>query len=119
MNSRTSIEFRHHGDIWSVISPWAVQNGFRPRKSPDDDRLFQKGIGFLVAPMMFRVIQNGDLFTLESWVRVNPFARACTLFILPAELSIESGGLQAMAPRKIARTAVNKLLTQLQLPLIP
>lgn len=119
MNSRTAVDFPRPAKLWAIIDDWAAETGYRPKPSPADDRLYQKGIGFLVAPMMLRVIDHGEQVTLEAWVRVNLFVRATSLFLLPAEMSIESGGFRGMAPRKIARTAVNKLLDRLLIPQIP
>ena len=119
MNSRTIVDFPRPANFKAIFDDWAAENGYRPRPSSPNERLFQKGIGFLVAPMMLKVVENGEQITLEAWVRCNLFIRASSLFLLPAEMSIESGELRGMAPRKIARKAVNKLLEKLQIPLIP
>ncbi len=50
---------------------------------------------------------------LSRWICNCPFVRAFSLFILPAEMEIRSGGLRGVAPRVIARKAVNKLLDAL------
>ncbi len=73
----------------------------------------------LVAPMMLSLRQENNVVTLEAWVRSNLFVRLMSFFILPAEIGIESGGFKAVLPRKIARDAVNSLLHQLGVPLIP
>jgi len=41
------------------------------------------------------------------------------LFVIPAEMELKSGGFRMVVPRKYGLEAVNKLLAQLQLPLIP
>ena len=42
-----------------------------------------------------------------------------SLFMLPAEMHIRSGGFRAVLPRKIAREAVNDLLRQVGAQQIP
>jgi hypothetical protein len=83
-----------------------------------DVRLYQKGVGFLVAPMMLEVSETKGKVKLLVWIRVNLFVRIFSLFILPARMGVESGGMRGVLPRKIARTAVNKLLVLLNLKLI-
>jgi len=119
MNSRTTVSFHHDGDIWPVVDKWAGENGYR-RKEPDSTgRTYQKGIGFLVAPMMLKVSMHNQETMIEAWIRTNVIVRLMALFIVPAEMGIESGGFRLVAPRSIARKAVNKLLAQLGQPLIP
>jgi hypothetical protein len=38
------------------------------------------------------------------------------LFLIPAEMGIESGGIKGALPRSMARNSVNKLLAQLDQP---
>jgi hypothetical protein len=55
---------------------------------------------------------------MEVWVRVSFFVRLQSLFMLPAQMGVESGGMRGVVPRKMARNSVNKLLEQLGQPLI-
>jgi hypothetical protein len=119
MAKRTRIEFTHPGDLWSIVDPWAVANGYRVVQPGGSARLYQKGYGVLVAPMMLSVQMTGERAAIEAWVRMNLLARAGALFLLPAEMSVESGGFRAVLPRRTARTTVNKLLASLGLPAIP
>ncbi len=116
---RTILDFPFSGDLWAVVEPWASQNGYRQKEGDASRRLYQKGVGFLVAPMMVEVRHNSDQVHLEAWARFNLFTRLSSFFILPEEMGIESGGFRAVVPRNIARAAVNKLLPQLGQPLIP
>jgi hypothetical protein len=59
---------------------------------------------------MAEIRWTGDAVHLEAWVYANPVARAMALFIVPREITIESGGPRAMLPRKLGRTEVNDLL---------
>jgi hypothetical protein len=119
MTKRTQISFQVNGDIWPLVDGWASANGYTRKAPTGSERLYQKGTGMLVAPMMLSIRQEGAVFTLEAWVRCNLFMRISSFFILPPEIGIESGGFQAVLPRKIARDAVNGLLHQLGVPLIP
>ena len=80
--------------------------------------LYQKGMGILTAPMMLTLKNDGQDTIMESWVQLDILTRLMTLFLLPNEMGIESGGLRLVVPRSIARTATNKLLEQLGQPLI-
>jgi hypothetical protein len=60
--------------------------------------------------MMCSFHQDGGQVSVEAWVRCNTFMRICSLFMLPAEMGVESGGFKGVLPRKIAREALNRLL---------
>ncbi len=119
MDKRTKLLFQQDGNIWPQVEQWASANGFNVKSSSGPERLYQKGTGFLVAPMMLSVGQADGKVTLEAWVRCNLFVRLASLFILPAEMGIQSGGFRGVLPRSIARNAVNVLLQQLGQPSIP
>jgi hypothetical protein len=119
MKTRTEIRFNTDPAQWATLDQWAQTEGYKLLHATGAERTFQKGIGFLVAPMMLHVSQDGAQTVMHAWIRANMVIRAFALFLLPAEMGIESGGIKAMLPRKIARSAVNKLLNQLQVPLIP
>jgi hypothetical protein len=44
---------------------------------------------------------------------MNLFVRLMALFMLPKQMSVESGGFRGALPRKIGRQAVNRLLEKL------
>lgn len=119
MNKRTTLRFDSTGDIWSVVEKWASENGYRQKGSEGYERSYQKGTGFLVAPMMLKVRHENQETNIEAWIRSNVLVRLMSLFILPAEMGIESGGLKGVLPRNIARKAVNILLAQLGQTPIP
>jgi len=119
MTKRTQVSFQTNGDIWPLVDGWASANGFNRKAPTGSERLYQKGTGMLVAPMMLSIRQEGAVTKLEAWVRCNLFMRISSFFILPQEIGIESGGFKAVLPRKIARAAVNGLLHQLGVALIP
>jgi hypothetical protein len=120
--SRTTRRFQSAGSPWATIDPWAKKSSYalQPEAgNAEHHRVYQKGHGLLVAPMMLDVTVDGGAVTLQAWVRMNLFVRLMSLFILPAEMGVHSGGFRAVLPRKIARTAVNELLTALGQPPIP
>lgn len=117
--SRTTMDFRAPTGNWQWIDPWAQATGFRLMQSAGPMRLYQKGDGFWTVPVMASFQQANDLIHLETWVRANFFNRLRALFMVPEEMELRSGGLKMVIPRKYGREAVNKLLAQLQLPLIP
>ncbi|MCI0403903.1 MAG: hypothetical protein L0212_10325 [Acidobacteria bacterium] len=119
MTKRTVLDFSFPGNLWGTVEPWAKENGYNQREGDASRRLYQKGTGLLVAPMMLDLRQQGGQVHLEAWVRCNLFVRFMALFMLPAEMGIESGGFRGVLPRNIARGAVNKLLPQLGQPVIP
>jgi hypothetical protein len=110
------INVEHLNNVWPVVDAWAPGAGFNLLLEQGTHRLYQKGTGFLVAPMMLDLeLQNGRL-VLQSWVRSNLFVRIMALFMLPAEMNIQPGGFRAVLPRNIARGKVNELLTKLGAP---
>lgn len=119
MDRRTVRDFTFTGDVWPQVEAWAGRHNYRLRESQADQRTFQKGHGFLVAPMMLSLGTKGPAVHMEAWVRVPFFARMLGLFILPSEMEIASGGFRGSLPRKIARNAVNDLLGSLGQPVIP
>jgi len=113
MEKRTKIVFDFNDPVWVIADNWAIENRYKIKESSSSWKLFQKGTGFLVAPMMLKIDRQGNCVSIEAWVRANLFVRAFSLFILPAEMEIKSGGLRGAAPRAIARKAVNNLLNAL------
>ena len=119
MGKRTVRDFKVAGDFWLTVDEWAKDTTFTLKESTATKRLYQKGHGMLVAPMMMEIRQTDLGLHLEAWIRANLFVRLMALFILPPEMGIESGGIRGVVPRRIARTDVNKLLTTINQPPIP
>jgi hypothetical protein len=118
MNTRTSISFQPNFDIWPVVDRWASLNNYHVTQAAGFERIYQKGKGFLVAPMMVAIRQNGPVIGLDAWVRFSFFVRLMSFFILPQEMGVQSGGYKGVVPRSLARAGVNELLLQLrQLPI--
>jgi hypothetical protein len=114
MNTRTAVEFKMQSDIWPVIEQWAQAENFAMKESLVlTSRLYQRGSGFMTAPMRFQATTSGDTARLEMWVYVPFFNRLSALFLVPEEMGVESGGLRLSVPRNIARKSFNKLLAHL------
>ena len=120
MTRRTIIRLHNKENIWPVIETWARQNNFRPISVTGPERIYQKGVGVLVAPMMLRVRSENQETILEAWVQVNKFYRLTMLFVPPSEMGIESDdSIVGFIPRKLAREAINELLAQLGVDPVP
>lgn len=113
---RTTV--RLNNNTLQIVEGWANANNFRLKSSSGNERTYQRGVGFLVAPTMLKIRSENHELVLEIWIRMNLFVRLSSLFILPAEIGIESGGLRAVLPRNTARNLFNQLLTHLGQPLI-
>lgn len=118
-NYRTTITFRSEGSIWPVVGKWAAANGYRLKNDSPSKKLYQRGSGFWMAPMMFEASQVEGEVRLEAWIRSNLIYRAMCLLLIPTEMGIESGGFWMLAPRTVARNSVNKLLSQFSQRMIP
>src|SRR5262245_3310686 len=112
-DQRTTVKIELRGDPWPVINNWGKQSGYAPRTGEGQSRLYQKGTGVWVAPRMLAAQVDGSTLTLQAWIRGTFIARLFSLFILPAEMHIRSGGFKAVIPRNMARGHVNKLIAEL------
>jgi hypothetical protein len=118
MNKRTVLRFSHAGAVWPVVEGWARDNGYAQKQATESERVYQKGTGFLVAPMMLKISYEQTETSIEAWIRASALVRLMSLFTLPREMGIESGGIRAVVPRNMARNAVNELLAELGQPAI-
>ena len=120
MNTRTVVDFKVEQDIWPVIEQWAqAENfGFKEALSPSA-RLYQRGSGFLTAPMRFMADIRDGRVHMEMWVYTPFFNRLFAFFLVPEEMGVESGGFKLVLPRNMARQSFNKLLAHLQQAPIP
>ncbi len=108
---RSIVTFTLKGDPWPTIAAWAKGHRFLPREpQTGSTKLFQKGSGLFTAPMRAQFTQRGKEIELQAWVHVPLLTRIMSLFLLPEEMSVRSGGLRAVVPRSIARKAINELL---------
>jgi hypothetical protein len=117
---RSVVTFPMTGDPWPTVAAWAKQHKFLPREpQTGDTKLFQKGSGLFTAPMRAQFTLQAGTMHLEAWIHIPLFSRIMALFMLPAEMNMQSGGFRAVLPRNIGRKAVNELLAQVHAPLIP
>jgi len=113
MKGRTTREFRYSSEIWPVIESWAGENGYILKKAEGATRLYHKGNWQLMAPACLQVTQQDDQVTLEAWVKADFYLLMSLLTGKQPEAQLESGGLVATVPRRVARAAVNNLLSVL------
>ena len=116
VEGRTVREFPVDQNIWNVIDSWAQQNSYELKASSAAGRLYQKGTGFWMLPRMLQATPTPTGIRLEAWVRANDFNRLFSLFIVPSESVLDSGGNIAIVPRKKGREEVNGLLQMLGQP---
>lgn len=109
----TVIDFKSKEDVFSVVDTWAVEKKYNLRNATDTSKTYQRGQGFLTPPIILTVNQNDDLVHMESFLKVGFLARLNSLFILPSQISLYSGGIKAAIPRKMGRSDVNILLLRL------
>jgi hypothetical protein len=118
MSKRTTCTFTSGKDVWQIINAWAESEQFTLIESQDNRRLYQKGRNVMDYPVLLEISQSNGKFHMETWVQAGVFDRTRAMFLVPSEMGIESGGLQMVLPRRNARQAINKLLAQLEQPLI-
>lgn len=99
-------------DPWPNVDRWADHQGFRLLSKDDAHRLYKKG-GHLAGARMVDVTAAPSGMHVEAWVHSTLPARMMSLFILPEDITIESGGKKGALPRKLGRAEVNELLTEL------
>jgi hypothetical protein len=118
MKGRTTREFDYSAEIWPVIESWAAEKGYLLKKQEETTRLYQKSHWQLMAPTCLQVTRQDDHVVLEAWVKADFYLLVSLLTGKQPEARLESGGLVATLPRRIAREAVNNLLTTLGQELI-
>ena len=117
---RSVVTFAVEGDPWERVTAWAKRHRFHPRSDSGNTKLFQKGNGLWTSPMRAQFTRIGaDKVELQVWVHNLLFSRLLTLFLLPMEMNVRSGGFRAMVPRSIARKAINELLREMKATEIP
>jgi hypothetical protein len=119
-SKRSTVTGTVASDPWAAIDAWSKTSGFAlVEGAGTGTRTYQKGSGFLVAPMKAAISVNGTAFTLQAWVAPTFLARLFALFLIPAEMHVNSGGFMMVLPRNMARKPINELLAQLGVPQIP
>jgi hypothetical protein len=114
---RSVATFTVRADPWPLIAGWALRHRFMPREpQTGNTKLFQKGSGLLTAPMRAQFTLDGQVMHVAAWLQISLFTRIFSLFMLPAEMPVNSGGFRAVVPRSMARKAVNELLEQVGAP---
>ena len=76
--------------------------------------VFQTGWG---KPQNVAFHLEGNVLTIQAWVRFSTMQRIQSFFILPAEINISSGARGALGRRQL-RTKLNELLGHLGAPAV-
>lgn len=119
VKGRTVREFQSDADVWSVLDGWAARAGYELVEQDQASRTYKRGKGFWVAPQKLKMAFTGQGYRMEAWVWLPMLSRIVSLFLMPEELRIESGGVSAVIPRNKAREQVNGLLQALgQFPVL-
>jgi hypothetical protein len=114
--ARTIRDFDAGADLWSVVDPWAQRQGYRLQEQDGDRRVYKKGTGMMTGARLVSLSRSNGTAHMEACVTANFLARLSSLFILPKEITIESGGMKAALPRKLGRSEVNDLMKALGQP---
>lgn len=101
------------GDPWATVDRWAGSQGYRVVEQDDRRRVYKKGTGLLVAGRKVEITATGGELRLDAYVAANLLARAGALFLIPREITVESGGVKCVLPRNMGRAEVNALLNEL------
>lgn len=104
--------FNVTGDPWPVVDRWAGNQKYQRIQQGDGRRVYKKGTGFFVAARKVEVTAGGGQLGVEAYVAANVVARVFSLFLVPREITVESGGARVVVPRKMGRAEVNKLLQE-------
>src|SRR6266550_4599539 len=89
-------EFATEGDPWPQVDGWAQRQGYH--------------LAGQTGKRLVEIAASGPRLHVEACVSSSPFTRAMSLFILPREITVESGGPKAIVPRKLGRNELNDLL---------
>lgn len=109
---RSIREFGGLSDTWPRIDAWAAQHGYNMVQQLPLGRVYQKGTGILMAPIMVSIENTATGVRLEGWLSLSGIVRLGWLFLVPAEIDLGSG-IVAFLPRRKGRNDVNALLTML------
>src|SRR5690348_9173647 len=100
-DKRAIRDFQANGDVWSTVDDWVASQSYKVVEESPNRRAYKKGSGFFAGARAVEIETTGEQVHLEAWVIGNLPARVLSLGILPAEVTIESGGPQAVVPRKM------------------
>ncbi len=102
------VEFDSTQDVHALAEAWAARNGYALKRQDGEHRVYQKGTGFLTAPMFLEVDRKGGRYSLKSYVRVNGF-------VVHGDVGLSGDGFLVKVPRSMAKKAQNELYQSLQL----
>ena len=117
MAEKTIRDFQVPYDVSQLADGWAAANKFGLKGvDPDGSRNYQRGDGVITGVKLCTVRQAGPHVRVEAWIHATLLARICALFLIPTDMSVESGGVRGIIPRSECRNSVNQLLVRLGQP---
>lgn len=102
------LEFASEQDVYGLAQAWAGRNGYALKRSEGDLRVYQKGTGFLTAPMFLEIDRKDGRWSFKSYVRVNGL-------VVQGDVGLSGDGFMVKVPRSMAKKAQNELYTALSL----
>lgn len=113
MSERTIREFSAKADVWSIVERWAKEYGFTTIDQDAHHRVYRRGRERFDYPILVEISQMNERVRLAAWVKASTLDRGRALFMIPAEMGLESGGAQMVIARNGGRKLVNELLHHL------
>lgn len=113
MAQRSTREFTAPGDLWVMVAQWAQEHGFEAIEQTAEQRTYRRGRERFDYPIMVELVITQGRVRMSAWVKASAFDRGRALFLVPAEMGLESGGAQLMVARNTGRKLVNVLLSRL------
>ncbi|SDX75788.1 hypothetical protein SAMN05421681_107258 [Lysobacter enzymogenes] len=102
------VEFASDQDVYALAQAWAGRNGYALKRSEGDLRVYQKGNGFLTAPMFLEIDRPDGRWSFKSYVRVNGV-------VVQGDVGLSGAGFLVKVPRSMAKKAQNELYASLDL----
>lgn len=102
------VEFASDKDVYAMVDSWATSNGYVLKRSEGGLRKYQKGSGFLTAPMFLELDRVGEKYSIKSYVRINGF-------VVHGDVGLAGDGFLVKLPRSMAKKAQNQLFQSLEL----
>lgn len=98
------VQFDSDQDVYALAQGWAGRNGYALKRSEGGLRVYQKGTGFLTAPMFLEIDRNDGRWSFKSYVRVNGL-------VVQGDVGLSGDGFLVKVPRSMAKKAQNELYT--------
>lgn len=102
------VEFTSDKDVDTAVDAWAGRHGYALKRHEGSRRVYQKGTGFLTAPMFLETDRQGERYSFKSYVRINGL-------VVQGDVGLSGNGILVKLPRAMAKKAQNELFESLNL----